>query len=92
MRVLSEKSWVVYMLLVSDGSLYTGVTTDLARRWKQHSTGKGAKYFRGRTPKAIVFEEHGHDRSTALKREIAIKRLTRREKLCLIQLQQRKAD
>lgn len=76
--------WIVYILLASDESLYTGITTDLSRRWNQHSQGKGAKYFRGRKPKAIVFEEHGHDHSSALKREIFIKRLTRCKKLALI--------
>ena len=77
--------WTVYMIRCSDGSLYTGVTKDLDRRFAEHRDGKrGARYFQGRTPEAVVFREPGHDRSSALKREFAIKRLSRAEKLTLV--------
>lgn len=77
--------WVVYIIRCEDGSLYTGVTTDVDRRFDEHRTGKrGARYFNGRRPDAVVWREPGHDRSSALKREAAIKKLDRQAKLRLI--------
>ncbi|NRB70513.1 MAG: GIY-YIG nuclease family protein [Xanthomonadales bacterium] len=73
------------MIRCSDGSLYTGVSTDVERRFAEHLTGKrGARYFQGRRPEAIVYRESGHDRSSALRREAAIKALRREQKLALI--------
>ncbi|GFO53407.1 hypothetical protein GMSM_04140 [Geomonas sp. Red276] len=72
--------WQVYMILCSDASLYTGITTDVERRFNEHATGRGAKYFRGRRPERLVYLEAGHDRSSASKRESHLKSLTRREK------------
>lgn len=69
-------SWTVYMILCSDRSLYTGITTDITRRFAQHATGRGAKYFRGRRPDALVYLESGHDRSSASQREAAIKKMS----------------
>jgi putative endonuclease len=76
--------WQVYILLCSDNSLYTGITTDVRRRFSQHCDGHGAKYFRGRAPKRLVYLETGHDRSSASRREIAIKKLPRNKKWQLI--------
>ncbi|WP_341328226.1 GIY-YIG nuclease family protein [Methylotuvimicrobium sp. KM2] len=77
--------WFVYMILCSDESLYTGITNDIERRLREHSEGRlGAKYFRGREPSRLVYLEGGHDRSSATKREIAIKRLKRVHKLLLL--------
>lgn len=73
-------NWLVYLIRCSDGTLYTGITTDIERRLREHATGKGAKYFRGREPVELLYLEEGHDRSSASKREIAIKRLKRTEK------------
>lgn len=79
--------WFVYMIETSDDSLYTGITTDVARRLQQHCSGKaGAKYFRGREPLRVVYQEDGHDRSSATRREAELKQLTRAQKLQLIQL------
>ena len=78
-------NWCVYMILCSDDSLYTGITTDMERRFKQHEEGRGAKYFRGRSPKQVVYLEQGLGRSSATRREIQIKALSRAEKLNLIQ-------
>jgi len=78
------RTWFVYIIHCSDDSLYTGITTDLERRYKQHSQQQGAKYFRGRQPKELVYQESGHNRSTASKREIEIKKLSRANKLQLI--------
>ncbi|WP_432744586.1 GIY-YIG nuclease family protein [Methylobacter sp. G7] len=77
-------NWQVYMILCTDDTLYTGITIDVARRFSQHADKQGAKYFRGRQPKQLVYVETGHDRSTASKREIVIKKLPRLEKFQLL--------
>jgi len=77
-------NWQVYIIICSDDSLYTGITTDLQRRFAQHAAGRGAKYFRGRQPLQVVYQENGHTRSTASRRELEIKELARAEKLLLI--------
>jgi putative endonuclease len=80
-----EMAWFVYMIEASDRSLYTGVTTDVQRRFAEHGdTDKGAKYFRGRKPLKVVYTQSLPDRSSALKREAEIKKLTRKNKLQLI--------
>ncbi|MGV6806832.1 MAG: GIY-YIG nuclease family protein [bacterium] len=77
--------WSVYIILCSDRSLYTGITTDPQRRFAEHASGKkGAKYFRGREPRGIVYLETGFTRSAASKREAEIKGLTHCQKLELI--------
>ena len=77
-------NWSVYIIESSDKSYYTGITTDIDRRIKQHTDGDGAKYFNGRNPVKIVYVENGHNRSSATKREAEIKKLTRVEKEQLI--------
>lgn len=78
-------SWYVYILRCSDDTLYTGVTTDIDRRFKEHKEGKtGAKYTRSRFPLEIVFRETWASRSEAQVREAQIKRLSRPEKKLLI--------
>ena len=77
-------NWQVYIILCSDDSLYTGITTDLQRRFDQHTAGRGAKYFRGRQPQQIVYKESGLTRSSASSREREIKNLERSGKLDLI--------
>ena len=74
----------VYLLHCRDGSLYCGWTDDLERRVTTHNTGKGARYTRSRLPVRLVWSEAVADRSAALRRELAIKRLTRAEKLALL--------
>lgn len=76
--------WSVYIILCSDGSLYTGISTDVERRFLQHSTGKGAKYFRGRAPLAVAYQEGGHSRISASRRESVIKKMSRLQKQALI--------
>jgi putative endonuclease len=76
--------WVVYILRCSDGSLYTGITTNIQRRLEAHRNGKGAKYFRGRQPVEILYTEPCANRSAASSREAQIKRMPRREKLELV--------
>lgn len=75
--------WYVYMLRCGDGTLYTGITDDVARRLEAHRQGKGAKYTRGRGPLALVYTQELPDKSAALRREIQIKRLPREKKLAL---------
>ena len=77
-------NWQVYIILCSDTSLYTGISNDVERRWRQHTTQRGAKYFRGRAPLKIVYLESGHTRSSASRREANIKKLQRTEKQRLI--------
>jgi putative endonuclease len=77
-------AWRVYILRCGDGSLYTGATNDLPRRLKRHAAGAGARYTRARLPVALVYEEPASDRGAALRREAAIKRTTRADKLGLI--------
>ena len=77
-------SWHVYMILCSDGSLYTGITTDPVRRFREHVNGRGAKYFRGRRALRVVYLESKHTRSTAGKRELQIKGLNHADKCILI--------
>ncbi len=79
-----KTDWQVYIILCSDESLYTGITNDIERRLCQHAKGQGAKYFRGRQPKQLVYLETGHTRSTASKKEAQIKKLRRAEKNSLV--------
>ena len=78
-------NWQVYIILCIDNSLYTGITTDVQRRFAQHLAGTGAKYFRGHSPLRLVYLEDGHDRSTASRREAEIKKLRPEDKRRLIE-------
>jgi putative endonuclease len=75
--------WTVYLARCRDGTLYTGVTTDPARRLAEHNAGCGAAYTRARLPVTLVYWEPAGDRSCALRREQAIRRLSRGEKEAL---------
>ncbi len=77
-------NWYVYILKCSDGTLYCGMTDDTEKRLKVHNSGKGAKYTRARLPVTLVYKETLPSRSAALKREAAIKKLSRKNKLKLI--------
>jgi putative endonuclease len=76
---------VVYILQCADGTLYTGWTTDLERRLRAHNSGQGARYTRGRRPVRLVYQEEQSTRSAAQRREAAIRRLSRIDKLKLIE-------
>jgi putative endonuclease len=78
-------NWQVYIILCSDNSLYTGITTDIERRFRQHAARRGAKYFRGRQPVTVVFLESGHTRSSAGRREAEVKSYSRERKMQLIE-------
>jgi putative endonuclease len=77
-------NWQVYIILCSDATLYTGITNDLARRYTQHADQRGARYFRGRRPVQVVYLESGHSRGSASRREAAIKKLPRSDKIKLL--------
>lgn len=77
--------YFLYILRCGDGSLYTGITTDVEKRLAAHQSGKGAKYTRGRGPLTVVYRELCGDKPTALRRELEVKALTREQKLALIE-------
>lgn len=77
-------SWYLYILRCGDGTLYTGITTDVEKRLEAHRAGKGAKYTRGRQPLELVYREVCGSHSDALKREIQVKKLPRKTKETLL--------
>ena len=79
-----KAGWTVYILRCADGTLYTGVTTDLKRRLAQHNAGTASACTRVRRPVELAWKRARFTRSSALVREAAIKRLSRREKLALL--------
>lgn len=80
----TDARWQVYMILCVDGCLYTGITTEVGRRFAEHAAGRGARFFRGRQPQRLVYLETGHSHGSAARREHAIKRMSRSAKQALI--------
>lgn len=78
------KVWTVYIVMCSDGSLYTGISIDVDKRILKHNSGEGAKAIKGKLPVRLVHVERFEDHSSALKREFEIKKLSRNNKLKLI--------
>lgn len=76
--------YYVYLLKLSDTTIYTGITTDVSRRFQEHADGKGGRYTRSRKVVEVLYTEKFKDRSSALKREAEIKKLPRQKKLELI--------
>ena len=85
----SGEKWFVYIVRCADGSLYTGITKDVKRRCQQHNAGTASRYTRSRLPVKLVYRENHACQSSALKREAAIKAMTRREKLAMIRLRKK---
>ena len=81
---LENMGWTVYIMMCGDESLYTGITTDLDRRLKEHKSGRGAKYTKGRGPFRIVYSENFNTRAEATKMEANVKALKRNEKLSMV--------
>ena len=77
-------SYWVYILRCADGTLYTGTAADVDKRTEAHNSGKGAKYTRGRGPVTVVYREEAEEKGAALRREAQIKKLSREQKLKLI--------
>lgn len=80
----TTSSWLVYMIEADNGSLYTGITTDFLRRWQQHCSGRGARYFRLCRPRYLRLLESHPDRRCASQRENQLKKLSRQAKWQLI--------
>lgn len=77
--------WTVYIIRCDDDCLYTGITTDVERRFREHASGpRGARFFNGRRPVEVVYRETGHDRGSASRREAAIKKMSRARKMMLV--------
>lgn len=85
-RISMEATWYLYILRCGDGTLYTGITTDVEKRLEMHRSGKGAKYTRGRSPLELAYREVCGSHSQALKRELEVKKLTRQEKEQLVSI------
>lgn len=85
MDKVANKGHYVYIVECQDGTLYTGYTVDIVKRLAQHNSGIAAKYTRGRRPVVLRYLEEGESRSWGLKREMAIKHLTRKQKMALIE-------
>jgi len=84
LKQLNTLSWFVYIVECADGTFYTGASVDVSRRVAQHNAGTGAKYTRARLPVKLVYLEKCGDRSTALQREGAIKKFSRKQKIILV--------
>ncbi|EAQ4019861.1 GIY-YIG nuclease family protein [Salmonella enterica subsp. enterica serovar Roodepoort] len=84
MLMATMTSWYLYLIRTADNALYTGITTDVARRYRQHQTGKGAKALRGKGELTLAFAAQVGDRSLALRIEYRIKQLTKRQKERLV--------
>jgi len=78
------ETWFVYIIRCSDGSLYTGCTNNVIRRWHQHRSGTGARYLRAHTPESLVYMEPLSHRSAACKREYEIKQYSKKQKEALV--------
>ena len=83
-KITPAKEWLVYILKCGDGSYYTGITNDLAKRLKAHAAGTASKYTRSRLPVKIVCRERQKNKSQALRREMELKKLSRGQKKLLI--------
>ena len=88
----ASREWVVYIVRCADDSLYTGITNNLDRRLKQHNAGTASRYTRSRLPVELVYQESQPDKSAALKRELAIKKLSRSAKEQLIGIHREVSD
>lgn len=78
------QDWYLYLVRCKDGTLYTGITTDIARRFAEHQNGKGSKYLRGRGPLALVFQRKIESKKLALVAENKVKKLPKMKKEELI--------
>ncbi|GGB71536.1 GIY-YIG nuclease family protein [Shewanella inventionis] len=85
-QVNPVSGWYVYIIRCANSHLYTGVTTNVERRFAEHQLGgvKAAKFLKGKGPLTLVYQESHIDRSAALKREIAIKKMSRQQKIQLV--------
>jgi predicted GIY-YIG superfamily endonuclease len=85
-KTIHSRHWLVYILRCRDGSYYTGITNDLSKRLQAHRDGKASRYTRSRLPVQLVYLESAANRSAAIKRELVIKRMRRRQKEVLLRI------
>lgn len=83
----ADCQWYLYLIQTASGTLYTGITTDVARRLAEHCCGRGAKALRGRGPLTVVFQSPAGDRANALRLEYRVKQLSRLKKLAIVNQQ-----
>ena len=81
---MAEDVWFLYLIRCKSGQLYTGITTDVERRFAEHESGKGAKFLRGKSPLQLVYQKKVGSRSEALKAELMVKKLSKADKEELI--------
>ncbi|WP_084023354.1 GIY-YIG nuclease family protein [Xenorhabdus hominickii] len=81
---MNVSHWYLYLIRTRNGSLYTGITTDISRRFMQHTSGKGAKALRGKGPLTIVYQSSVKDRGIALRMEYCVKKLSKQQKEKLV--------
>ncbi|NHB92156.1 GIY-YIG nuclease family protein [Photorhabdus cinerea] len=81
---MAKNQWVLYLLKTKTGTLYTGITTDINRRFAQHENGKGAKALRGKGPLQLVFSNNAGDKSNASRLEYQVKQLSKQQKERLV--------
>jgi len=86
-EIVQASAWYLYLICCANGHLYTGITTDVARRFNEHQSNgpKTAKYLRGKGPLTLMYQEQVGSQGDALRREIAVKKLSRAQKLVLIE-------
>jgi len=82
---MSDKPWYIYLIRCKGNMLYTGISTDISRRFSEHQAGKGAKFLRGKSPLTLVFQQEIASHSLALQYEAKIKKLSKKNKECIIQ-------
>ena len=85
-------NWVVYMVKCKDSSIYTGISNNLKKRLDTHKKGNGSKYVRARLPFKLIYTEECQSRSIAIKREIEIKKLDKKNKELLVKLYNEKKE
>jgi predicted GIY-YIG superfamily endonuclease len=88
----TNKAWFLYLLRCADGSLYTGITNNVTRRCQQHNAGTASRYTRSRLPVELIYQESHVSRSVALKRELAVKAMSREEKESLVRSERYATD
>jgi len=87
MAETTNKAWFLYLVRCADGSLYTGITNNVTRRCQQHNAGTASRYTRSRLPVELIYQESHASQGLALKRELAVKAMSREEKESLVRLE-----
>jgi len=89
---MAPSNWFLYLIETASGNLYTGITTDVNRRFEEHLSGTGSKYLRGKGPLKLVFQQPVSNRSIASQLEARVKKLSKKDKLKLLDQPERLSD